>query len=914
MGRLTLKASWKLSTAIVAVTMLGAGAAPAFAQEAAPQADDGSIADIVVTATRRDEALNKIPLAIQALSGDALSKLNVTNFDKLIEYLPNVRSASRGPGASSIFIRGLSTDSPGLQISGTAGTAPSVALYVNDAPASLVGRNLDLYAADLQRIEVLAGPQGTLFGASSMGGAVRYITNKPDLKEFKAGFNGSYSMTKGGDDSVAGDVFVNIPIIEDKFAIRAVFYNDNQGGYIDNVAGTYQMPFDAHVGQAGRLPTGNPLLVMRAIQSCQTSATTVLANCNGSQYLNGGQGPVRGTINNDRFVEENYNDASYRGGRIEATFKLNDDWSINAMHVRQQLNTDGAFDYEPAVGDLKVTQFNENSLRDKFDMTTWTVNGRLGFLDLIYTGSYLNHSALQKADYASYSNIGLFVPHYECGAGIYYSNPSYGYDTKCYSPNKSYQVRNKTQRSTHEFRVTTPAAERIRATAGVFYDVNKLFDNTDWSYLQQDAGYIYPRSPDPSVNANDTSVRPINVGFFNDVQRRDRQFAVYGEASFDIVPEKLTITGGARYYNEKASMNGSSNESFCSRARGVYNPSTGTYSPSPTPPANYCVSANLNVLLAAVSPATYSGVLFKGNLTYKFGEGSLAYATYSEGFRPGGFNRKPCTPGRSFGNPSTLCTPAVFANLAVYVPDQVKNYEIGGKFALLNRTLQINLAAYLIDWTNIQMTVFDQNISNQTFTTNFVDARIKGIEGDITWRATQDLTLNGAFSFNDSELTKYRRPTQVLLPIGSPLALSPKFQFNIRARYETELSSGLRPFIQAAFHHVGKSISSDFSDVSIRYQSSNPTLGYANSIPVVYNGVTVNPGDIIVPLDASEEQASYSTVSASIGAGKDNWSLELFVENITDERPELFKNGNDGELRITTSRPRTVGLRMSYKM
>ncbi len=920
-----------MSSAIIAVAMLGAGGAPAFAQEAATKADDGSIADIVVTATRREESLNKIPVAIQALSGDTLNDLNITSFDKLIEYLPNVRSASRGPGASSIFIRGLSTDSPGLQISGTAGTAPSVALYVNDAPASLVGRNLDLYAADLQRVEVLAGPQGTLYGASSMGGAVRYITNKPDLNDFKAGFNSSYAMTKGGDDSVAADVFVNIPIIKDKFAIRAVFYSDNQGGYIDNVPGTYQMPFDAHVGQAGRLPTGNPLLVMRAIQSCQLTATTVRANCDGSQYLRGGRGPVRGEINNDRFVEDNYNDASYRGGRIEATFKLNDDWSINAMHARQQLNTDGVFDYEPAVGDLQVTQFNENSLRDKFDLTTWTVNGRLGFLDIIYTGSYLNHSALQKADYASYSNIGLFVPHYECDAGIYYSFPGYNNPTKCYSPNKSYQVRNKTQRTTHELRVTTPAGERIRATAGVFYDVNKLTDNTDWSYLQEAAGYIYPRSPglidpdlatNPGTNPNDPSVRPINVGFFNDVQRRDRQFAIYGEVSFDIIPEKLTITGGARYYNEKASMNGSSQGSFCGSARGVYDSATGTYSASSTPETKYCVSANLNNLLKDVSPATYSGVLFKGNLTYKFGEGSLVYATYSEGFRPGGFNRKPCTPGRSFGNPSTLCTPAVFADLAVYVPDQVKNYEIGGKFALLNRTLQVNLAAYLIDWTNIQMTVFDQNISNQTFTTNFVDARIKGIEGDITWRATPDFTLTGAFSFNDSELTKYRRPTQVLLPLGSPLALSPKFQFNIRARYETELESGLRPFVQVAFHHVGKSISSDFSDVSIRYQGFNPTVaafpgatyGYAGSLPVVYNGVTVRPGDVIVPLDASEDQAAYNTFSAAFGARKDNWSLEMFFDNITDERPELFKNGNDGELRITTSRPRTIGLRMSYKM
>ena len=909
-----MKNSWKLSTAILALVAMEAAGSPALAQQAAPAptpapAADKGVPDIIVTATRREESANRVPIAIQALSGASLEKLNITNFEKLIEFLPNVRSASHGPGTSSIFIRGLSTDSPGLQIQGTAGTAPSVALYLNDAPASLVGRNLDIYAADLQRVEVLAGPQGTLFGASAMGGAVRYITNKPNLTQFHAGFNGSYAFTKGGKNSVAGDGYINIPVIKDRLAFRVVLYNDQQGGYIDNVPGTFQMPFDAHIGQAGRLPTGNPLLVMRALQSCQLTATTVIANCNGSQYA----APTRQTINNDRFVKDNYNDASYSGGRIAATLKIADGWSIDVMHARQQLKSDGAFDYSPAIGDLKVSQFNENSLDDKFNETTLTLNGRLGILDMIYTGSFLNHKAVQKADYARYSNIGLYVPYYECDRGIYYTAAYNGnIGNTCYAPSKSYQVRNKTNRQTHEFRVTTPAGERVRATFGIFHDVNKLYDNTDWSYLLQGAGFISPRSPDPAVSAYDNSVRPVGVGFFNDVQRRDRQFAVYGEASFDIIPNALTVTGGLRYYNEKASMNGSSNGSFSYgyRARGDYNSVTGTYSPAATPTPYYYVGANLNTLLAKVSPKTYSGVLKKANITYKFGNGSLVYATYSDGFRPGGFNRKPCNIGVGSGK----CTADQFAALAVYVPDKVNNYEIGTKLSLLNRTLQINLAAYRIDWSNIQMTVFDQNISNQTFTTNLTDARINGVEGDITWRPTRELTFNSAFSYNDSKLTKYVKNTTVLLPLGSPLALSPKFQANIRARYETETSSGLRPFVQAAFHHVGKSISSDIDNVDIRYQGFNPTLGYAGSIPITYNGVVVKPGDVVVPLKASLPQKAYNTFSASFGVSRDDWSLEIYGENLTDERPELYKSGNDGEVRVTTSRPRTVGMRVSFKM
>jgi len=889
-----MKAHLMVSTAAAVLVSMGAGAAFAADAPAAAPANDRAIEDIVVTATRREEAVNKVPVAIQALGAESLQKLNIVNFEKLVEYLPNVRTASHGPGTSSMYIRGLSTDTPGLQILGTAGAQPNVALYLNDAPSSMPGRNLDVYAVDLQRVEVLAGPQGTLFGASAMGGAVRYITNKPDLKEFRSGFNGSYSMTKGGAPSAAGDAFINIPLIEGKLAARLVIYNDQQGGYIDNVAGTYQMPFDGKVGQAGKLPTGNPLLVIRALESCSG-----VANCTGSLY----KVPTRQTINNDRFVANNYNDASYTGARLALAYEINDNWSVDLMHMRQNLKTNGVFDYEPGVGDLKVTQFNPNYLRDDFDETTLTVNGRLGMLDMIYTGSYLNHTAVQQADYASYSNIGLYLPYYECDRGVYYTAAYNGNIGKtCYTPNKSYKVKNENTRSTHEFRVTTPADKRLRATGGLFYDENTLYDNTDWFYSQQAAGFIYTRAPDPSVNAHDPSVKGVNVGFFNDVTRKDRQMAVYGEASYDIIPDKLTITGGARYYDEQASMTGSSNSSFGYGSRGKYDPVTGTYSAVATPPKYYGISANLANTLKGLSPAKYSGTIFKGNLTYKLDDGSLVYATYSEGFRPGGFNRKPCN-----------VVSAACNSLKAFVPDTVKNYEVGWKLALLDRTLQFNAAAYQIDWENIQMTVFDQNISNQTFTTNFTDARIRGVEGDVAWRPTKELTVNGGFSYNDSELTKYRKAATVLVPLGSPLALSPKFQGNIRMRYETETASGLRPFAQGGFHFVDSSISSDIDNVSIKLPGFNATAGYAAQVPITYNGVTVKPGDVIVPLKGALKQKSYTTLSASVGASKDNWTVELFGENLTDARPELYKSGNDGELRVTTSRPQTFGVRLSVR-
>ena len=888
-----LKSYLKISTAaiVIATASVGIGINPAFAQESAEEQDRG-IADIVVTATRREESLNRVPLAITALGGDTLSDLNVTNFDKLIGYLPNVRTASRGPGSTSVYVRGLSTDTVGAQVAGTVGSLPSVALYLNDAPTGMPGRNLDVYAADIQRVEVLAGPQGTLFGAGALAGVIRYITNKPDLSEFRAGFSGSFGVTKGGGNSYAGQGYVSVPIIKDRLAVRMVVYNDNQGGYIDNVFGTYQMPYNP--GRPGVLPSGNPLLVEQAIQSCVGRV-----GCTGTSNYTP---PNRKSIENSKFVEDDYNDASYSGGRIAATLKINDDWSIDVMHARQTLKTDGVFDYDPLVGDLKVQQFNNNSLKDEFNISTLSLNGRLGALDLLYTGSFVKHRAVQNSDYARYSSIGLYLPYYECDRGVYYTSEVATAGRQCYTPNKSYRVDTTNKRMTHEFRANTPADKRIRGTFGLFYDVNKVFDNTQWNYVQADAGFIYPRTPNPAVNALGLGVLPVGAGFVNTIYRRDRQFAAFGEASFDIVPDALTVTGGLRYYNEEAAIFGGSNSSFnglnnAVTARGIYNVATGTYSASSTPPQFFRASSNL----AGVKPRKYEGVLYKGNITFKISDTSLVYATVSNGMRPGGFNRKGCNAGFAAANAS-LC-----ATLARYEPDEATNYELGAKLGLMDRRLQINLAAYRIDWTDIQIAVFNQNVSNQTFNSNLADARINGIEGDVAFRATPELTINTGFSYNDSELTKDKLRAaglNALVPIGSPLALSPKFQGNIRLRYEKDLASGLRPFAQVGMVFAGKTIASAVDNTNVNYRGSAATI----------NGVLVRPGDAITLLPSAFKQAGYETFSASVGASKDDWTIELFGENLGNARPQLFTSGNDGNVRVTTSRPLSAGIRFSYKI
>ena len=200
----------------------------------APVAGQGVLEEVVVTATKRAESMQDIAVTVQTLNGEQLGELGIENFDDYIKFLPNVVNQGRAPGQSEIYIRGAATEQTSVTVSSVQGSAPSVALYQDEQPVSFGGRNLDIYAADLQRIEVLPGPQGTLFGASSQAGTVRLITNKPTQGEFEAGFKAGISSTKGGDMSNNVEAYINLPLT-DKLAVRVVGYNSNQAGWIDNV-------------------------------------------------------------------------------------------------------------------------------------------------------------------------------------------------------------------------------------------------------------------------------------------------------------------------------------------------------------------------------------------------------------------------------------------------------------------------------------------------------------------------------------------------------------------------------------------------------------------------------------------------------------------------------------------------------
>ena len=308
----------KLSYAIAAILSGTAGglAHGATGTETAG-ADNASdtIQEITVTAQRRTENAQDVPITIQAFTGETLKQLNVQTFDDLQKNIPNITSANLGPGQSSIFMRGLSVGVTGQQGTGTTGPIPNVSVYLDEQSGALPGRNLDVYAADLERIEVLEGPQGTLFGSGAEAGVLRYITNKPKLDTTEGNVNAGYSYTAGGDPNSNVNATLNLPLIPDTLAVRGVIYNDSRGGYINNVPATFT-----------RTQTDEGFLLHKVPMRCPTDSAS---------------------INNNNLVGNAINPVTYTGGRLSALLKINDSWDALLTQSYQNMNAQGVFYQQP---------------------------------------------------------------------------------------------------------------------------------------------------------------------------------------------------------------------------------------------------------------------------------------------------------------------------------------------------------------------------------------------------------------------------------------------------------------------------------------------------------------------------------------------------------------------------------------
>src|ERR1700730_5316258 len=315
---ITMQSHSKLSYAIAAILGGGAFGPAVSASTTDATAASDQIQEITVTAQRRTENIQNVPIAIQALTSETLKQLNLSTFDDLIKYLPNVTAPTVGPGQAQIFMRGLSAGSNGTQSGGSITGFPNVAIYLDDQSGQLPGRNLDIYTADLERVEVLEGPQGTLFGAGAQAGVIRYITNKPKINVTEGSVSAGYGTTAGGDPNSDLTAVLNLPLIADTLAVRGVIYHDRRGGYIDNVPATFtRKASDLGIGY-GQYPTG-----------CGPSSTPCQVP------------PDSVAINNNSIAARAINPVTYQGIRASALWDITADWNVLVAQSYQTIDAQG---------------------------------------------------------------------------------------------------------------------------------------------------------------------------------------------------------------------------------------------------------------------------------------------------------------------------------------------------------------------------------------------------------------------------------------------------------------------------------------------------------------------------------------------------------------------------------------------
>lgn len=774
--------------ALAIATPLGASA-----QENSDQ--DVGLEEIVVTASRRSESSQDVAIALQAISETKLDELRIDSFNDYVGLIPGVNASGQGPGKQEVFIRGISPGRTAVRIA-SLGSEPSVATYLDETPISYAGRNIDLYATDLGRIEVLKGPQGTLFGASSQAGTLRLISNKPEFNEFSVGVTVDVSDTSGGEGSLSVEGYVNFPLVDDKLAARIAVYNSDQGGYIDNIAATRQIPL-SNPGFGGTVPS------------------------------------TRATAENSALVEDDFNDAEYTGFRASIKGQINDNWDATLQVVSQSLDTEGIFDFEPDVSpgdELNVQTFTRDFGEDEVDLVSLTVNGALGDLDLVYNGSYTERTFEGQTDYTGYANNGPFIPYYICTPG---------YDS-CGSPALFTASFFETERSVHEVRIATDSDRQLSFIGGVYYDDQQTIERSDFTYPASTLVGFQPNLPIPDAFASDPNVRAPGVTFFNDFLSDREELSFFGSLAYK-VSDTVTATLGARRYSIDIGLRGQSSFNFR----------------TPGPFGN-----NVDQILAGQTPTELSDTIFKLNVSWNASDDVLLYATYSEGFRSGGFNRN------GGGGSGAVNIPFFFES------DNVNSYELGWKTQFADNTVRLNGAVYYTDFTDLQQGVLDFSIDNSSFFDNVGDAEVQGLELDLTWAPTDALSVFGSFSYIDSELVELPPTITNISPAGSELPFAPETQWTLGARYEQEF---------AGF--------SGYAQTVVKYTDDR----FSSLVEIAR-----------FPLD------SYTQVDASIGARMGNWNGSLYVDNLSDERGQLDIGAPDLIFRINPIRPRTIGIRVSY--
>ncbi len=881
----------QLVTLMRLTTILSGLAIPgiAFAADAADTVADAAAAapseglgEIIVTATRSAQSIQKVPISIQALTSDTLADRQVKGLSDFAALLPSVSFAGLGPGRNEVYFRGIVP---------AGGAYPSVGFYLDAIP--IAGQEVpDVHVYDVERIEALSGPQGTLFGAGSLAGTIRIITNKPKLGKFEAGYDLEGNKFGPGGFGGQAQAFINVPIGE-TLAVRAMGYYRHDGGYVDNTPNN------------GLSNTGDPLVLNLGDNNPLTTRT----------------------LNNAAIAKKDYNSIDEVGGRLSLLWEPAEGWKITPSVTAQRQIARGYFGFDPRLGDLQVHDYDTTRNDDKWYQASLSINGHIGDWDLVSETGFFQRQRKLLNDYTYYTvTYDGFGAGYESYLQFFDKSgcTGAGAGQRCntlLNPTQYYRGDTRNKTFTQELRLTTPKTWPFDVTIGGFYQSQKVEINDDYAIhgLDQINGYTQAGGGDalngiigapaqygmlyvPNgrggtelfrdengltrfdttdvVNANGNPFGTMILGspavkrdafYITEQDVRYKDYAVFAEGHYNITPT-LKFTGGIRYFWTESQRVGFAGVAGSAAAAGTLFVPTGAVGcPIPFPTARLqCLNTNRT---AADQVGRYreQGETHKVAIDWQFAPSKLVYFNYSTGFRPGGYNR-----------PLRIGRPGVIVAAPGFKSETLSNFEIGIK-TTWNNIFRFNAAIYLEKWNNIQYGVVISGAQGAGFTGNAGQAEVKGIEYDAELKLGK-VTISSSGAFNDGKikgnfcnfdanltsLTITQLPTcaagasipgssppipSIAATDGTRLPRQPKFKGTTTVRYDTEFSN-FRTYVQgAALYQTGATQNLNEDD--------NALLGNT-------------PG--------------FVSFDFSAGIKKNNWTLDLFINNAFDRRGQLTRN------------------------
>jgi iron complex outermembrane receptor protein len=708
-------------------------------------ASSDALDEIVVTAQRRAERLQDVPAAITALSGDSLNEMRLQGNADLAAYVPSLSFDVLGPGETTLTIRGLGT-SYGLE--------PAVSLYVNETP---LDTRTDGYAGapdidffDVDRVEVLRGPQGTLYGSSSMGGAVRILTAQPDPKAFAVNAEVGGSSMDGGGEGYLAKSAVNLPLTVDS-AIRIVGAFEHVPGYINQAA-----PGDYAVAQPDLPVTARRI-----------------------------------------------NDVDLKSGRIIGLWKPTDALTIKPTFMISEVDARNNSDYFSNLPEFTTAATYPSPQTSRLEVGNLQVDYNFDFATLMSSTSVLSRDVQTQSDFT------LFWANLAPVFGVSYP-PNYSSTDSDTSHNSGF---------IQELRLTSPTEQALRWVGGAYF-----------SHFRQHSGEL--TNSQALANAIGQTTGPNLYSFDQTVV--DQQTAVFVDLTYKILP-RLEITAGERYYELRDSLE---------------NVQSGVLAAPSQPLVHAKASGNSPRLV----------------LTYHPLDDTTVYATAARGYRPGGPNV-----GLPTGTGCTLNS----AYSSLYQPDTVWNYELGTKLEFLDRKLSIDLAAYRIDWKNVQQAVTDPGCG-YLFVANVGTARSKGVEAEINFKPVESLLLTASGSYDHAEFTSIGAPflQAAAAQAGEAVPGVPRQKFNLGGEY-TAVIADYTGYLRLDWSHLG-------------------------SVPAGFGYNAVRP--------------AYGALEAAVGVRAGHYDLSLYGHNLTNSNGILeilegtsYSFGNTFTTQISTP-PRTVGI------